>query len=686
MWRSWTTGSLTIGAILCALVAGCATAQTSGIDPTGERVFVNSAPPGTCPPGSQPVIAQPVNTQFVSSPVASQPNSPFALDDVAVHLRPREITAPVCSEVVLVAGVCGADGYLHTNRWLEWSITPGSVGRFVAVEKGTVTDILLGDFNRPRIVNSTFAVGSTSRERICLNRPGCPPGNAVQVLRGEAWVSLTSPVEGTSNVLVVAPEVYSGGVRCQTAVVHWVAASTTRSSAATTGPTVQPSTPAPSSTPAPPSTLAPSSAPAPLAAPGAPSALGPLAAGRPSIDVRITGPAQGTVTVGSQITFQIVVTNRGSTPATGLRIKDRFDVGLEHKGTEGTSAIERSLEDIPPGASRPLAVEFHVSQSGRLCHVVEVTQQDVLLASAQGCIVAAGPPIGAAPATPPAAVNPLSIKVSGPSQLAVGETARFIIDVANVSISPLRNVKVSDHSDPPLEPTLATDGYRIEDRSLVWIIDNLPVGRSTRFEVHCKCGSAAVRACNRATAILPDGSRAENESCLEIRATSAMPVPTVPKSAASGNAPGFNPPGTARPNVTTKPTLPKLAEQSPSADELDLSVVGLSNPIRTGKELTYQIQVTNHSPVSYPQISVKVALPEGITPVWLGTTGPEVAAFNKQVIRFRPVPELRPGESLTYRVRARAEQPGIKTLRVELSTPAFSQPRVQETRTEIISQ
>ena len=41
------------------------------------------------------------------------------------------------------------------------------------------------------------------------------------------------------------------------------------------------------------------------------------------------GPAEAAV--GSEVTFEIVVTNRGQATATGLTIKDRYDPGLEHK-------------------------------------------------------------------------------------------------------------------------------------------------------------------------------------------------------------------------------------------------------------------------------------------------------------------------------------------------------------------
>jgi hypothetical protein len=124
--------------------------------------------------------------------------------------------------VVLIAGVLGPDGYLRTNRRLEWSVAPGTVGEFVAIEQGSGIDLLLGDFNWPRKINATTAVGSTSRSNVKLNRGTPSLEDDTFVRRGQGWITLTSPVEGTSHVTVVAPEVYNWDARTKSVAVHWV--------------------------------------------------------------------------------------------------------------------------------------------------------------------------------------------------------------------------------------------------------------------------------------------------------------------------------------------------------------------------------------------------------------------------------------------------------------------------------
>ena len=148
-----------VALLLCAaMTAGFESSDIPRIDPTGERVFVDPSSTA-CPP----TIACPPPVDCPPQPPAAIPALPRAGNDLAITLSPRVTVAAVGSEVVLIAGVCGPDGYLRTNRRLEWSLDPGGVGQFVAVEENGLVDLLLGDFNRPRKITNTFAVGSTSR-------------------------------------------------------------------------------------------------------------------------------------------------------------------------------------------------------------------------------------------------------------------------------------------------------------------------------------------------------------------------------------------------------------------------------------------------------------------------------------------------------------------------------------------
>ena len=160
MWRSGTSCRLCVLAAAVAAVSGCASRQVPRIDPTGEHVFVQA------PICRRKLPQTPATT-------ATRPASFRMTTMFSVSIKPVDQVAQVGSEVILVAGVAGADGYLKAHRRLEWTISPGGVGQFTDIAKADCLDRLLGDNNPHQLVTSTYAVGSTLHiyERLSAARP-----------------------------------------------------------------------------------------------------------------------------------------------------------------------------------------------------------------------------------------------------------------------------------------------------------------------------------------------------------------------------------------------------------------------------------------------------------------------------------------------------------------------------------
>ncbi len=120
----------------------------------------------------------------------------------------------------MVAGVNGGDGYYHTNRRLEWWLAPNSVGQFTAICNNglTVADVMVGDFTRPHLTSPKSAVGTTSS---VAQRAG-GPYSSVYVARGQGWVTVSSLIEGVSQVSVVAPDVVLPAQRSKSATIYWI--------------------------------------------------------------------------------------------------------------------------------------------------------------------------------------------------------------------------------------------------------------------------------------------------------------------------------------------------------------------------------------------------------------------------------------------------------------------------------
>ena len=194
-------------AIFCAMIAGgCNSLKTSGIDPSGEHVL-NAPPAAAIPP--------------YPNPYQPPPPSPLPSDPVTLILTPAVTAAPVGSEVLLIAGVGSADGFLRCNQRLEWSINPGGVGQFVDIGKNDFVDILLGDYNRPRLVNPVYGIGSTASRDEQVKRGPLAPNEEIAILPGQGWIKITSPVEGISTVAVTAPKIVNPAERTKTATIYW---------------------------------------------------------------------------------------------------------------------------------------------------------------------------------------------------------------------------------------------------------------------------------------------------------------------------------------------------------------------------------------------------------------------------------------------------------------------------------
>jgi uncharacterized repeat protein (TIGR01451 family) len=130
--------------------------------------------------------------------------------------------APVGSEVVLKAGVCSASGYLLANQRVEWLLSPGGTGQFVDLAERDQVSVMRWLWDTPRKVDNAYAITAASWVPVCLDRGTPDPGDDVQILKGDAWVSVTSATEGTSHVTAYTPAIDDWNLRRATATIYWV--------------------------------------------------------------------------------------------------------------------------------------------------------------------------------------------------------------------------------------------------------------------------------------------------------------------------------------------------------------------------------------------------------------------------------------------------------------------------------
>ena len=172
------------------------------------------AEPSSVPPCATPtsVSVQPRPTQFVAVP-----NAPDRL-----LLTPSKIVAPVGSEVVLLAGLSGANGHYVARQPVEWLLSQESVGHFVDVGEDDSHSLSHLLHRQPERRSGDFAVARTSSRAQAITRGTPTTSDDIWLQKGQTWLTLTSASEGISHVTAVATDAENWEQRRQTATVQWV--------------------------------------------------------------------------------------------------------------------------------------------------------------------------------------------------------------------------------------------------------------------------------------------------------------------------------------------------------------------------------------------------------------------------------------------------------------------------------
>lgn len=243
---------------LIALFTSCARLQLPAIDPNGSSIFL------PLPNTTQLVVphvhdrpGQP-GTGFLPTPAFATPATPPPCLDASgetpggicnlfdhqhklvskvhdhfrsrgksgeIQLTPVRVVAPVGGEVVLLAGICGKDGYLVKREPLEWMLSPDSVGQFIEVgddSQGLLAGLVHHKGPKVEKLDVDFARGRTSSQEQLITRGTRKVEDDIKLREGETWLSVSSPSEGVSRVTVLAPDSDCWDQRRQTATIYWV--------------------------------------------------------------------------------------------------------------------------------------------------------------------------------------------------------------------------------------------------------------------------------------------------------------------------------------------------------------------------------------------------------------------------------------------------------------------------------
>jgi uncharacterized repeat protein (TIGR01451 family) len=100
-----------------------------------------------------------------------------------------------------------------------------------------------------------------------------------------------------------------------------------------------------------------------------------------------------------------------------------------------------------------------------------------------------------------------------------------------------------------------------------------------------------------------------------------------------------------------------------SLADLKLVVNDPQGPVPVGEETTYEISITNRGTKAATEVQVLAQFSEGIEPV--SVEGGKAELIPGQAL-FRPLAKIAPSETLTLKVKARAQKSGTHLFRAEV--------------------
>ena len=438
-----------------------------------------------------------------------------------------------------------------------------------------------------------------------------------------------------------------------------------------------------------------------LAAPALP---GPASAAPPAINPRpILTPPPGTrpalpavsvlelkvtqrtaAIVGSNVTFDVEITNRGATIASGVTVRDTFDPGLEPQSSapgfdpRSSVPIEFRAGNLGPGETYRRSVTFRVTKPGQLCHRMEAVAADGGRAVPQNsCVTAVAPaitnptpPAATYPGanTPPPAVAPVSpppeIRVTAQAATAtVGQSVVFTAIIRNSSQQPLPNVRIIQQSDAVLTVSNSTEFGIQRGSELVWNLPSLPPGRDVRVQVQCECRQATPKACCRFTVALSDGRTVADQACVEITAANPLPINPLP----------------ANPVPSGSGTAPPTAAPS----RLTVSV-GNRNTVNAGSNQQFVVSVGNDGEAAENDIVVTAQLPPGSLLVPAESDQSATLQQQSGVVSFSRITELPPHAFKSFRITVTTSKSGPICLQAEATSRRQTQPARGSTTVEVL--
>jgi uncharacterized repeat protein (TIGR01451 family) len=451
-----------------------------------------------------------------------------------------------------------------------------------------------------------------------------------------------------------------------------------------------------------------------------------LGAQKPTVYLETCGPAS--LSLGQPLAYEIIARNLGGAVVAKVQVDNELPAAARFLSAEPQAAVRDGhvvwqLGSLEPGAERRLRVQIQPAQEGEF--IVRATATF----SAASCAVTQ--------ITRPR----LSLSVTGPESVQVGDPVVFRLRISNIGTGAASRVMLHDQLPAGLCHEQGTHieadlGQLAPGETREVTLPTTAAHPGSQLNEIVVTGADGLEASAKATVVVTQANlllreigpqrrylNRQAEYTLEIVNDGNAPAPNValadrlpeglefvaageggkyePKSRTVCWALGSLAAGQKR-SVSVRVTarapgdlviravaradrdLEAKAESSLHVEGIPallLEVVDSEDPIEVGAETIYEIRVQNQGTSASTSIQIIATVPKGMAA--RGASGPTPHRLEGTQVIFEPLGRLAPRADALYRVRVVGQEAGDLRFKVQLTADHLSQPVVEEESTRV---
>ena len=213
----------------------------------------------------------------------------------------------------------------------------------------------------------------------------------------------------------------------------------------------------------------------------------------PVLELTKRGPRQALLY--DSLPFQLIVSNRGESPAQDVRIVDSLPEGLEH--ASGQKELTFDIGLLRPGESRVVRYDAIAKATGTLSNRAVASGTNGLHAEAESSVTVTKPD--------------LRLSMAAPKRQGFNRSISYRLTLSNPGSAPATNVALENPLPPQTAFASASEGGRLAGRVVRWSIGSLPPGATRTIQLKLRPLSAG-EIVNRAIASADRGLTAQAEA------------------------------------------------------------------------------------------------------------------------------------------------------------------------------